>query len=89
MKRGYMITNNDSRFAGRGLGVSFSLSPSARKNFGDKSFLIAAFTSLNDDVIAASTPINEGLREGELCPKCNGIIGSDGLCWKCLTENGK
>ena len=73
-----MITNNDSRFAGRGLGVSFSLSPSARKNFGDKSFLIAA-----------STPINEGLREGELCPKCNGIIGSDGLCWKCLTENGK
>jgi hypothetical protein len=85
-----MITNNISRNAGRGLGVYRSpLVLRPEKNFGDKSFLIAAFTSLNDDVIAASTLINEGLREGDVCPKCSSIIGRDGLCWKCLMESGK
>ncbi len=85
-----MITNNISRNAGRGLGVYRSpLVLRPEKNFGDKSFLIAAFTKLNDDVMITTSPTNEWLREGDVCPKCNSIIGRDGLCWKCLTESGK
>jgi hypothetical protein len=73
-----MITNNNTtNRRGGGWGISFSLCPSAgRKNPEDKSFLIV-------DAV-----MSEG-KEGEICPKCGGIVGEDGLCWKCLIGSNK
>lgn len=75
-----MITNNDTtNRRGGGWGVSFSLCPSAgRKNPEDKSFLIVDVVMMRGDG-----------KETELCPKCFNLMSEDGLCWKCLTENGK
>jgi hypothetical protein len=74
-----MITNNDTtNRRGGGWGISFSLCPSAgRKNPEDKSFLIVGRNNGGDS------------KERELCPKCFNLMSEDGLCWKCLTENGK
>jgi hypothetical protein len=72
-----MITNNDTtNRRGGGWGISFSLCPSAgRKNPEYKSFLIVGGSRKG--------------KEKELCPKCFNLMGEDGLCWKCLTENPK
>ncbi len=77
-----MITNNDTtNRRGGGWGISFSLCPSAgRKNPEDKSFLIVGRNNASR---------KSDSRERELCPKCFNLMSEDGLCWKCLTENGK
>jgi hypothetical protein len=77
-----MITNNDTtNRRGGGWGISFSLCPSAgRKNPEDKSFLIVG---RNNDSRKSDS------KESNLCPKCFNLMGEDGLCWKCLTENPK